>query len=292
MKRQLTNSEVQFIKDAALFLENPNLLIRLANLIGQPMDILQKSLPPIVKNQLTQVIESSLNIALKLALRTLPEKSSPPEDWQQTLQQIQYSFWGHTAMTAASGAVGGWVGIAALPIELPISTSLILRSILNTAREWGHDLHDPQIQMECLFIFTLGSDKSHADDEMDEAYLTTRIACAQLIRDAASFITQHSSKQLFKALDQHSAPIIVSFLNKIASYFQVSVSRKVMSTAVPVVGSVSGAAINAAFCDYFTAAARYHFGLKHLEKIHDPSFIQNLYRQALRGQLIVLDGAS
>jgi hypothetical protein len=40
----------------------------------------------------------------------------------------------HKALAAASGAVGGGFGLAALPVELPISTIIMLRSIGDIAR--------------------------------------------------------------------------------------------------------------------------------------------------------------
>jgi len=292
MEKHPTNAEQSFIIEAAHFLEHPNLLIRLANLVGQPIDILQKSLPFKLKQQLSYLIDQSLRGAMRLAVRSIQIRQPAVLSWDKAYQQTDRSFWAHTMATATTGAIGGWMGLAALPLELPVSTGLILRSISSVASEWGHNVQDPQIQMECLFIFTLGSSKSHSDDEMDEAYLTSRIAFAQMLRDAAIFISHHSSKQILSAIDKESAPIIVGLLSKIARSFEISVSRKIMTTAIPVIGAVTGAAINAAFCDYFTIAARYHFGLKYLENHYGQSIIQNLYQQAARGQLTLLDGAS
>jgi hypothetical protein len=50
----------------------------------------------------------------------------------------------HKALAAASGAVGGGFGLAALPVELPISTIIMLRSIGDFARSEGEDLTDPE----------------------------------------------------------------------------------------------------------------------------------------------------
>lgn len=44
------------------------------------------------------------------------------------------------ALVATSGAVGGSFGLAALPIELPVSTIIMLRSIGDIARSEGEDL--------------------------------------------------------------------------------------------------------------------------------------------------------
>ena len=67
------------------------------------------------------------------------------------------------AFAATSGAVGGSFGLAALPIELPISTVIMLRSIGDIARAEGEDLHDPETALNCLQVFALGGPKGEVD---------------------------------------------------------------------------------------------------------------------------------
>ncbi len=55
----------------------------------------------------------------------------------------------HKVLAATSGAVGGSFGLAALPLELPISTVIMLRSIGDIARAEGEDLHDPETALSC-----------------------------------------------------------------------------------------------------------------------------------------------
>ena len=42
-------------------------------------------------------------------------------------------------LSAASGAAGGAFGLASLPVELPVSTTIMLRSIADIARAEGED---------------------------------------------------------------------------------------------------------------------------------------------------------
>jgi hypothetical protein len=51
----------------------------------------------------------------------------------------------------------------ALPIELPISTVIMLRSIGDIARAESEDLHDPETALSCLQVFALGGLKGEAD---------------------------------------------------------------------------------------------------------------------------------
>jgi EcsC protein family len=57
----------------------------------------------------------------------------------------------------ATGAVGGGFGLAALPVELPISTIIMLRSIGDIARSEGENLADPDSALACLQVFALGT---------------------------------------------------------------------------------------------------------------------------------------
>ena len=89
--------------------------------------------------------------ALKVALRTLP---SSPRTNSQFL---------HRALATASGAAGGTFGLAALPVELPVSTVIMLRSIADIARSEGEDLSDPEAALSCVEVFALGGRAGSAD---------------------------------------------------------------------------------------------------------------------------------
>ena len=69
----------------------------------------------------------------------------------------------HKALAATTGAVGGSFGLAALPIELPISTIIMLRSIGDIARSEGEDLTNPETALSCLQVFALGGPKGVVD---------------------------------------------------------------------------------------------------------------------------------
>ena len=62
----------------------------------------------------------------------------------------------HKVASAASGAVGGAFGLAALAVELPVSTTIMMRSIADVARAEGADLADRQAQLECVMVLALG----------------------------------------------------------------------------------------------------------------------------------------
>jgi hypothetical protein len=141
----------------------------------------------------------------------------------------------------------------------------MLRSIVATAAEFGFDTRDPQVQLECLYVLSLGSPNSMADDSLKSAYWTSRIAFLDLIRNAS------------KELGRTSAPFLVKFLARVASRFELVVSEKVVAEAMPVIGAVGGGVINTAFTNHFNDCARYHFGLRALEKKYGEAEVQTLY---------------
>ncbi len=85
-------------------------------------------LPAAASNAIATATSKSLEVALKVALRTMQRT---PRAGSQLL---------HKALATASGAGGGAFGLATLPIELPISTIIMLRSIADIARSEGEDL--------------------------------------------------------------------------------------------------------------------------------------------------------
>jgi hypothetical protein len=95
----------------------------------------------------------------------------------------------HKALAATSGAVGGSFGLAALPIELPVSTVIMLRSIGDIARAEGEDLRDPETALSCLQVFALGGLKGDAD-AANSGYFAVRglLEPSRLLKRRASLL--------------------------------------------------------------------------------------------------------
>ena len=66
---------------------------------------------------------------------------------------------------------------------------------------------------------------------------------------------------------------------QVAEQSEEAAIEEAMAGAIPVVGALGGAALNAAFTDYFSRAARYHFGLRALENKHGRSAVESYYTQ-------------
>src|SRR2546430_372937 len=102
---------------AKALLEHPGIAITIASLVGAPVEFALKKLPDKIAARIEAATHAALRAALKTALATLgkPRRAARSADLA------------HKLASAASGAAGGFFGVAALAIELPLSTTIMLR---------------------------------------------------------------------------------------------------------------------------------------------------------------------
>jgi len=177
----------------------------------------------------------------------------------------------HKVMATASGAAGGALGLASLPIELPISTVIMLRSIAEIARSEGEDLSDPEAALSCMQVFALGG-RAASVDASESGYFAVRAMLAKSVSQAARFVIERG------ALEE-GAPVLVRFLAQIASRFGMVVSQKAAAQAIPLLGGLGGAAVNYAFIEHFQDVARAHFTVRRLERTYGPDIVRQEYER-------------
>ncbi len=263
MPARLTREETLDLRRAIACLEGASFAQRLTDTIGRPIGFLGRGLPPPARRMIVHASESALRAALKLALRTIDLKRAPKSASRA-----------HKLAAAASGAVGGAFGFAALPVELPLSTAILLRSIAEIAREEGEDLSEPQGALACVEVFALGGKE---DDEavFESGYFAVRAALAKSVSDSARFVAS-------QGLGAQTAPAVVRLLSQIAARFGVIVSEKVAAQAAPVLGAIGGAAVNATFAEHFQTLARGHFIVRRLERTHGANLVAFEYQRLKR----------
>ncbi len=259
-----TAEEKAFIRDAANFFENPGLFAKSMNRVGAPLEKLQKQLPESAKQAISKATKLAIEKAVLISVKSVPLENGVLS-FSEATEQSKKSGLLHTGAAAAVGGMGGFFGLTALPIELPISTVLILRSILDIAQKYGNDLESVQSRLECVYVFSLGS-KSAQDDALDSAYYASRLVLSELLTTVSVFVASMSAKDILIAIEKGSAPMLVRFIAEIAAQLEIRVTKKLLAQVAPIVGSVGGAGINLLFAHFFQDAARYHFGMKKLEK--------------------------
>ena len=258
-QKELTLADRLDLGRARRLLENPGLAARLANTLGTPIEKLFAALPPAASDAIHAATTRSLNAAVRAAVSGMDDVPKTPIDWI------------HTAAAAATGAVGGAFGLAALAIELPISTVIMLRSIADIARSEGHSVKALDVQLACVEVFALGG-PSRKDDAVESGYFAVRAAMAKAVSEAAQHIAQ-------RGLAAGTAPPLVRFITKLGTRFGIPVTEKVMAQSVPIVGAAGGALINVVFIDHFQDLARGHFIVRRLENTHGADPVRAAYLQ-------------
>src|ERR1017187_10346190 len=242
----IDKNDTDALRNAVKLLEHPSLAARLTNMVGKPVELLGRALPAGASQAIAAATTKSLEAALKVALLTIRNE---PQESSQLL---------HKALAVASGAAGGAFGIASLPLELPVSTIIILRSILNIARSGGENLTDPESTLSCIEVLGLGG-RAETDSTTNSDYFFIRGILGKSVTEAARFIAE-------RGIVEEGSPILVRLITQITARFGFVVTQKVAAQAIPVIGAVGGAVVNYAFIDHFQAVARGHFTVLRLER--------------------------
>lgn len=258
---QLSGADLEALRAAVAALERQSFAGRVARLAGRRMGLVSRPLPPQLQEMAGLAAQKALTTALRVALSSL--EGAPSRDTTRF----------HRRLAALTGGVGGAVGLASLPVELPLSTTIMLRSIADIARHHGENLRNPETGLACLEVFALGG---HAGDNMLEGgYLAVRGLLAKSVSDAARYVAT-------RGLSQEAAPALVRLVGQLSARFGVVVSQKVAAQAVPIIGAVSGAAINLAFTEHFQTLAHGHFAVRRLERIYNPALVRAQYARIAR----------
>lgn len=258
MNVPFTAEELRDLRRARWLLENRSLAIKLSDLIGLPIDAGFALLPKNWSGKINRAANAALFKALEVAVATTGKKD----------RKIASNRW-HKVLAGASGGVGGAFGFAALAVELPISTTLMLRSIVDVARSEGHDVRAWETKIACLEVFALGGSKKEPGPP-DISYWATRIALNQSIQDAVSHLAG-------KGAVERGAPALVRLVAAIASRFGVVISEEVAAKALPIIGAVGGGVINVVFMNHFQQMARGHFIILRLEKTYGQEAVKAQY---------------
>jgi hypothetical protein len=246
-------------------LKAPGFAGRIATLAGRPATLITRALPAPAAAAVAKAADSALARALDIALFSLRERR----------------FGGgrilHSALASASGAVGGAFGMAALAIELPLSTAIMLRAIAVIAREAGEDLSDPRAGLACLEVFALGGSVQDARG-VEGGYFAVRAALARGLAHAADIVVN-------PAVAAGGSAAIMRLLSPLTARYGTLVSEKLAAQSVAVIGAVGGAAINLAFAEHFQQQARGHFAVRRLERAYGAERVRAEFDR-LRGETL------
>jgi hypothetical protein len=256
----MTETDLADLARAKRLLENPGFIAKAADAVGTPIEKLLHALPKKASTAIQTATRTALEKALKVAVATLGGESGhePSNIW-------------HKVAVVATGAAGGAFGLASLPIELPVSTTIMLRSVADIARSKGEDLRTPGSALACIEVFALGA-RTKSGDAAESAYYAVRIALARAVSEAAEYLAG-------KVAVEEGAPALVRLIATVAQRFGVVVAEKAAAGLVPILGAAGGAAINVAFMDHFQDMAEGHFTVRSLERKHGAEVVRAAYEK-------------
>ena len=255
---RFSEGDLETLREAKRRLEHPSLTAKLTALLGRPLESGFKMLPAKWHKTIGAATETALLKGLEYSLMTMRRVET-----HRSRDRL------HKALVVASGATGGALGVAALPVELPLSTCLMLRSIADIARSEDHDLSRIEVKLACLEVFALGG-KPAKDDAGESAYWLVRGALSKYVTEAVNHLAG-------KGLTDRTAPALLRFVSQIASRFGVVVTEQAAAIAIPIVGAAAGGAINYLFLDHFQDMARGHFVVKRLETKYGTALVRKTY---------------
>lgn len=148
--------------------------------------------------------------------------------------------WLDKLAATASGAAGGMGGVPSSLVELPVTTTLLLRAIQNVAVEHGFDPKDPAVEADCLLVLAAKGPLAGDDDSVDLGFLTARAAI--------------------------SGTAVNAVLARVVPRLATALGQKLAAQAVPVLGAMAGAATNYAYVSYYQELAQVMFRLRRLSQ--------------------------
>ena len=209
---------------AAQYRAASGLGVQILSLLGGKAETLLDRLPAPVKSRLHEATESALKLAMAAALKSRAAVPDQPD-------------WLERAMSTALGAAGGLGGLPTALVELPATTTLLLRIIQGVAHENGFDTGAENVRIDCIRVFAAAGPLA-MDDGADLAFLTLRVT-----------LTGGAMQKL---------------ITTVAPKLAIVLGQKLATQTVPVLGAMAGATTNYVYSGYYREMAQVHFGLRRL----------------------------
>lgn len=217
--------EIKALAKRSLAANGP--LMRLVNRLGGGIEDQMAHLPTGLRSRIESVTEAALLRAVSVAHQGRRAPDLGPR--------------AAPALAALTGAMGGAGGLATALVELPVTVTVILHSILRAAEAEGFDTDLPEVRAEALRVLSSGGPLAD-DDGVNTSFLGARLTL--------------------------TGAAVQKILAKVVPKFAAAISQKLAAQTVPVLGAVAGAALNTAFVTYYRELAHIRFALLRLSVLH------------------------
>ena len=261
--KTLAPAHEKALAQAVSRLERDTLAAKIGRRAGQPVQKFLSRLPGPVARRMNRAIEKAVLRALDLAIKSLELEGGRPPGPKLA-----------AALAGISGGLSGLVGLAGLPVELPVTTVLMLRSIADIARHMGEDLTSLEGRLACVAVFAFGGAKGEAE----VGYYASRAVLGKLASDASTLMLERGGAAA-------AAPAIGAFAGEVTTRFGVTVWERAAASAAPLIGAIGGATLNVLFTNHFNSIAWAHFTVRRLERAYGEALVRETYARlsATRG---------
>lgn len=272
--KALSSKDLQALSEARKTLNEPSLSMRVTDFIDKPVAWMFNQLPANASESIQTGVRAALVKASEAALWSMDSKPQS-ESWNKL----------HSFAVTAAGAAGGFFGMAGTLIELPISTTIMLRSVADIARSEGFSLDDPTVKTEILQVFAMGG-KPTNDDDSDAAYYALRAGMSEVAKEAGKALSAAAAARSAETAGKIGARFspekaggaLAKLIEIVAARFGITISEKVAAQAAPVIGAAAGGTLNALFINHYQDMARAHFTILRLEDAYG----QDMVRKAMK----------
>ncbi len=191
--------DVAELQKAVRLLENQGLVRLLKNVAGVPTDKALALVPRRLKNKLDKIVCGAVGQGLDFAVSSIDaDDFRPPRNRLSRL------------VTGVTGGVSGFFGAGGLAAELPVTPTLILRSIADIARSQGEDLSSMPTRLACLEVLAPGAPAE--EKQTQSSYFLARDSLSELAGNAAKALSARGA-------DAASSPEVDGFLGQIGAKF-------------------------------------------------------------------------
>lgn len=273
----LAPDDLRDLERAVALVTTPSLTVRLTALVGSPLERAMAKLPAGAASRIRSAVEAALGRAVRVALWKMEDA---PERAASTRL--------HKAATAMSGAAGGFFGWTGLLVEIPVTTTLMMRAIADVARSEGFSIADPRTQQDCIAVFSMGG-SSRADDAAETGYYAARAMIEEVAKAAGAALVAHAARRGAEQAGQRivlrslgageAGAMLAKLIEAVAARLGVVFTEKAAAQMVPIIGAAGGATINALFTDHFQDMARGHFIVRRLEDRYGQARIEAEFRR-------------
>ncbi|NEN74985.1 EcsC family protein [Pelistega sp. NLN82] len=277
---QISKEDLTKLEQAVVLLESPTLTAQITNLLGKVVKI--DLLPNYIQGKIVGIAEQALDTIFNVA-------SSTMEDKQKASSPLL-----HKLAAAATGGAGGFFGMTAILVEMPISITIMMRSILDIAREEGFSLRSYETRMECIKVFGLGSNLSQDDDESESGYFLSRVALDRITQSLSKTameiaakdigVKQFATTNIPSQIIEPVSKAMIKLIQAVAQRFGIVLTEEAAAKLVPGLGAVTGSMLNTMFVDYYQDMAKGHFMVKKLEQKYSEELIKTEYQRIYKQQ--------